>query len=89
MYLTLVVALCAVVAIAGVVVSVIHEPPTWALVVAVVVGFALSTALLRMPAFADIAASSIGSWSLRLGSFSTVEALLSLTVTNRVRTAQS
>ncbi|KUN80077.1 hypothetical protein AQJ64_27080 [Streptomyces griseoruber] len=89
MYLTLVVALCAVVALAGVVVTVVHEPPTWAVVVGTVVGFALGTVLLRMPALADVAQSSIGSWSLRLGAFSAVEALLSLAVTTRSRTAES
>ncbi|WP_133912066.1 hypothetical protein [Streptomyces sp. NBC_00582] len=89
MYLTLVVALCAVVALAGVVVTVIHEPPTWAVVVGTVVGFALGAVLLELPALADVAESSVGAWSLRFGAFSTVEALLTLAVTTRGRTARS
>ncbi|MEU1511989.1 hypothetical protein ABZ490_07475 [Streptomyces sp. NPDC005811] len=89
MYLTLVTVLCVFVAIAGIVVSVIHEPPTWAVVVGVVAGFALSAALLQTAAFADIAQSSVGSWSVRLASFAGVEALLTLTAVQRGRTAEN
>ncbi|MEU1178263.1 hypothetical protein ABZ464_11505 [Streptomyces sp. NPDC005820] len=86
MYLTLVIVLCVVVALAGIVVCVIHEPPTWAVVVGFVGGFALGAVLLRMPAFADIAASSVGSWSVRLASFAAFEALLTLAAIARDRT---
>ncbi|WP_460066869.1 hypothetical protein [Streptomyces sp. YKOK-I1] len=89
MYLTLVTVLCVVVALAGIVVSVMHEPPTWAVVIGVVAGFALSTILLRTAAFADIAQSSVGSWSVRLAAFAAVEALLTLAAVQRGRTAQS
>lgn len=88
MYLTLVTVLCVVVALTGIVVSVVHEPPTWAVVVGVVAGFALSTVLLRTAAFADIAQSSVGSWSLRLAAFAAAEALLALAVVHRGRTAR-
>ncbi|MFJ8107362.1 hypothetical protein [Streptomyces sp. NPDC096132] len=89
MNLTLFIALCVLVSLAGALVSVFNEPPMWVVVTGGIVAFAVSTALLRLPALSEVGDSSVAYWSLLCAVFSVVEALLSLVVADRLRPDRS
>ncbi|MER5432679.1 hypothetical protein [Streptomyces sp. NPDC002588] len=88
MNVTLVTVLCLVVALAGLLVTIVNEPPAWLVVAGVVIAAVLSTVLLRMPALAEVADSSVGAWSLRLAICLAGEAVLTLVLPKRWRTEE-
>lgn len=77
----LVIALSVVVICAASALSVPYEPPLWMVLIVCAAGYPVSTALLGLPALADVGDGWAGEWSVRLAVVSTVTALLSLFVT--------